>query len=357
MGILIPISEFINYILYSIVSGYVALQFVPNDYKPVSKMSKKTILLTLLGIYICSLGPVAQVISYFSESVGITLATYSVLTDFQVGRSWIITGFLTVTLWITIVLNGSKYIQAILLIAMMLSVGYASHVASLSFWPGILSHSTHFLVITLWTGILIQVAWFSGGQEKWGKFLYWFTPFAVISLVIVFLSGFTLMSYIVEPREYVSSWVLPYGQMLLLKHISVIPLLVFAFINGALLKRVSGSTINPRPWIKAEGLMILITFYFTSIMGTLSPPHEVDFTVKSEGASRWVEWLLGKDIVSSMNIGLSGNVPSMLLIVLSLTFIGMILVSVKKVNPLTAVFFGVSFIFTMYFGLMMSVTI
>lgn len=357
MSILIPISEFINYILYSIVSGYVALQFVPNDYKPVSKLSKKTILLTLLGIYICSLGPVAQVISYFSDSVGITLATYSVLTDFQVGRSWIITGFLTVTLWITIVLNGSKYIQAILLIGMVLSVGYASHVASLSFGTGILTHSTHFLVITLWTGILIQVAWFSSGQEKWGEFLYWFTPFAVISLVIVFISGFTLMSYIVEPREYVSSWVLPYGQMLLLKHISVIPLLVFAFINGVLLKRVSGLTINPRPWIKVEGLIILITFYFTSIMGTLSPPHEIDFTVKSEGASRWVEWLLGKDIVSSMNVGLSGNVPSMLLIVLSLTFIGMILVSVKKVNPLTAVFFGVSFIFTMYFGLMMSVTI
>ncbi|MCM3601778.1 CopD family protein [Robertmurraya korlensis] len=358
MSILIPFVELINYCLYSILAGYIALQFVPNEYKPITKVSKKAILLLLLGIYICSFGPVVQVISYFSDSVGFALATYSVLTDFQVGRAWISTGFLTVFLWLTIVLNGSKYIQAILLLFMVLSVGYASHVASLSFWSGLIAHSAHFLVISLWVGVLIHVAWFSNDQEKWSKFLKWFTPFAVVSLVIIFISGFSLMKYIVEPKDYVSSWVLPYGQMLLLKHISIIPLLIFALINGLLLKRVHGDSLyNPRPWIKAEGLIILITFYFTSIMGTLSPPHDVDFTVKSEGASKWVEWLLGKEIVTTMNVGLKGNFPSILMMVLSLLFIGMIFVSMKRINPLSAVFFGVSFIFTMYFGIMMIVSI
>jgi copper resistance protein D len=54
-------------------------------------------------------------------------------------------------------------------------------------------------------------------------------------------------------------------------------------------------SFNPRPWVKAESFIILIVFYFTSVLGTLSSPHEVDFTVRSEGASKWVEWLLGKD--------------------------------------------------------------
>lgn len=358
MSFLFPFAELINYILYSVLSGYIALQFVPEEYKPVTKVSKKAILLLLLGIYICSLGPVVQVISYFSDSVGLTLATYSVLTDFQVGRAWISTGLLIVLLWLTIVCNGSKYIQAVLLLLMVCSVGYASHVASLSFWPGFIAHSAHFLVISLWVGVLIHVAWFSDDQEKWSKFLKWFTPFAVVSLVIIFISGFTLMNYIVEPVDYVRSWVLPYGQMLLLKHISIIPLLVFAFINGLLLKKIHGVPLyNPRPWIKAEGLIILITFYFTSIMGTLSPPHEVDFTVKSEGASKWVEWLLGKEILTTMNIGLSGNFSSILMMVLSLLFISMIFVSMKRKKILSAVFFGVSFIFSMYFGLMMIISI
>lgn len=358
MGIVIPISEFITYVLYSILSGYVALQFVPSKNKPSSKMSNQWILLTLLGIYIFSLGPVVQVITYFSDSVGFTLATYSVLTDFQVGRAWIITGFLSVVLWITILLKGSKYIQAFLLLLMVLSVGYASHVASLAFWPGLVAHSTHFLVVTLWTGILLHVAWFSSDQIVWSKFLKWFTPLAVLGLMFIFVSGFLLMFYIVEPKDYVSSWVLPYGQMLLLKHISVIPVLFFALINGVLLKKVHDEPIyNPRPWIKAEALFIFITFYFTSVMGTLSPPHEVDFTVKSEGASEWVEWIFGRDISTSMNVGGAVNFNSILLLVLATLFLGRIYVSVKKVKLSAAVFLGISFIFLMYFGLMLSLSI
>ncbi|WP_066054978.1 copper resistance D family protein [Robertmurraya korlensis] len=358
MSFLIAVTELINYILYSVLSGYVALQFVSGDRKPTSKVSKKYILLTLLGIYVCSLGPVAQVISYFSESVGFTLATYSVLTDFQVGRAWIITGFLSVFFWITILLKGSKYIQAILLLLMVLTVGYGSHIASLSFLGGLFAHSTHFLAVTLWTGILIHVAWFSNDMQKWSRFLRWFTPFAIFCLIIIFGSGISLMIYAVEPKYYISSWILPYGQMLLLKHISIIPLLLFAFINGALLKKIQMASIyNPRPWVKAEGIFILIAYYFTSIMGTLSPPHEVDFTVKSEGASEWVEWLLGKEILTSLGIGLRGNSNSMILLVMALLFLVMIYASVKQVKPLAAVFLGISFIFTMYFGLMFSLTV
>ena len=139
----------------------------------------------------------------------------------------------------------------------------------------------HFLIVTLWTGILIQVAWFSKDKQKWSQFLRWFTPFAIVCIIIIGISGLTLMFNVVEPKDYVKSWVLPYGQMLLLKHISIIPVLVFAFINGVLSKKAATiPSFNPRPWIKAESFIILIVFYFTSVLGTLSPPHEVEFTVQ-----------------------------------------------------------------------------
>lgn len=49
------------------------------------------------------------------------------------------------------------------------------------------------------------------------------TPFGIISLIIIFISGLYLMSFVVELKDYVKAWVLPNGQKLLLKHISILP--------------------------------------------------------------------------------------------------------------------------------------
>ncbi|ALC90664.1 hypothetical protein AM500_13375 [Bacillus sp. FJAT-18017] len=358
MEFLITISEFGTYLCFAILAGYVALQYVTEEYKPQTSISKKTILLSILGIYIFSFGPAALTISYFEDAVGLTTATYSVITDFQVGRAWLIIGFMAVLLWITILLNGTRHIQALLLFIMVLAVGYSSHVASLSFWYGLFAHSAHFLMVILWSGILIHVAWFSKDDSKWNKFLKWFTPFAIGSIAVIFISGLVLMFFVVKPDEYVNSWVLPYGQMLLLKHIGIIPILAFAYINGILARKtISTQSFNPRPWVKAECLTIFIVFYFTSVLGTLSPPHEVEFTVVSEGASRWLEWLLGKDILTTANIALTTNASSILLLITTLLFLVLIFLSFKKVKPAVGVFFAISFIASMYFFLMLSLTL
>lgn len=358
MSVAVPLAEVVTYLLFSILIGNTALQFISEKKKPKTYISKKTLLLSSLGIYIFTFGPVAQTISYFSDDVGLTLAAYSVLTDFQVGRAWIVIGFMSVFLWMTLLLNGSKYLQALWLLLMVFAIGYSSHVASLSFWNGFIAHSIHFLMVTLWTGILIHVAWFSSDEKKWPLFLRWFTPFAMINLMILLISGFALMFYVVEPKDYVNSWVLPYGQMLLLKHLSIIPLLVFAFLNGVLTRKsLRVSSFDPRPWIKGESIIIFLVFCFTSVLGTLSPPHEVEFTVQSEGASIWVEWLLGTDIPSVNNVHLTPNFLSLFLLANSLLFLALIVISFKKVKPYIAILFGMSFVFALYFGLMISLSI
>lgn len=50
MGVLIPIAEFGNYFLFSILMGHVALQFVPEDKKPKTNIPKPVLLLSTLGI-------------------------------------------------------------------------------------------------------------------------------------------------------------------------------------------------------------------------------------------------------------------------------------------------------------------
>ena len=166
------------------------------------------------------------------------------------------------------------------------------------------------------------------------------------------------MIFVVEPKDYVKAWVLPYGQMLLLKHISIIPILIFALINGILSRKsIKLPSFNPRPWIRGESIIIFIVFYFTAVMGTLSPPHEVEFTVTSEGASKWVEWLLGKNILSTLQMQFSPSFQSVLLIVLSILFLLLILFSFKQRKPIIAITFGVIFIIAIYMGLMLSLSI
>ena len=45
------------------------------------------------------------------------------------------------------------------------------------------------------------------------------------------------MSFLVKFENYPDSWMLPYGQTLLFKHLLIIPLLVYAIINSLFVKK------------------------------------------------------------------------------------------------------------------------
>ncbi|OIK11839.1 CopD family protein [Bacillus sp. MUM 13] len=359
MDVLLPLSHLINYLLFAFLAGHIALKFVPKEKKPKTAVPKPALLLSALGIMICTFMPVLEVIRYFADNSGFTSVLLSVITDFQVGRAFLATGFSGALLWLTIQLRGSKYLEAFWLLIMIAAQGYASHVASLSFWTGFASHSVHFFMISLWGGILLHISFFVKGENNWQAFLRWFTPFAILSLVLIFSSGLVLMFKIVEPREYFMSWALPYGQMLLLKHISIIPVLAFAFINGFLAKKAEREkTFNPVPWVKAETILLLAVFSFTAIMGTLSPPHDPDITVTTEGASKWASFLIGKEIAAPISVHLNMSYQGVFLFLISFLFLAMIMESFrKKTSALLGLLFGLCFIASLYFGIMLDITL
>lgn len=336
MNILVIVTEIINYILFSFLVGYVALQFVPESQKPTIIIRKMALLFATLGIIICTFGPVLKIIMYFSGDVGAKVATISVLTDFKVGKAWMFLAFTATLLGITFYKEGSKYLQAIFLLAMIMAVGSAGHVASLSYWTGFISHSIHFLAATFWVGVLLQVGWFAKDNRNWSAFLRWFSPMAIGSLVLVIGSGFILMFKVVEPAQYVNAWSIPYGQMLLLKHISIIPVLAYAFINGVLAKKASRSpTFNPKPWIKVESILLLVVFSFTGVMGTLPPPYEA--------------------LASNHLVSFAPSVQGVVLVAMSLLFICMILVSFyRKAPAFLGLLFSIGFIASLYIGWMMN---
>ncbi len=353
MKLLIHFTDFGTYLFFSMLVGYVVLQFVPESKKPTIQIPRPLLLICTLGIIIFTFIPMLSLILFFADSVGLVPAASSVLTSFQIGQGWLFITVFAVFLWLTIYLERSKYLQSFWLILMMIAIGYGSHVSTQSFVVGILSHSTHFLMVTIWVGVLLQVSWFSKDKEHWSEFLQWFTPLAIVCMVNIFATGFVIM-FTIE-KDYLNGWGTPYGRILLLKHISIIPVLMFAMINGILSKKVTTMPLfDPRKWLKGEAVILLFVFYFTAVLGTLSPPYEMVYAEKTAVSPTWVEWLLAKNILFPLEIEFEPTYLSILLIISAFLFLLLIMISYKRINPIFAIGLSFCFIITLYAGLMFS---
>jgi len=345
-------SETVLYLCFSILVGGIILEFVPENYKPTIVIPRAVYFLSILGILFASIGPVVQVIYYFVEALGFRQTLESVLYDFEVGKAWMFTSWVGIILYFTILFKQSKYVQAILTLLLVVAVGYSSHAASLSFWAGLASHTIHFLGVAVWTGILLIVSFFSKDSHKWGKFLSWFTPLAILCIIFITISGFFTMKLVVEPKEYISSWMLPYGQALIIKHLLIIPLLVIALINGVLMKKQSA---NPSPsvfkWIKAESLFVTLIFIVTGTLSIQSPPHDIETMVKTEGYSSLYQWFhpyLTNGLIT-LNVDLSfifGVVLAVILLIL------MVFSFTRRNSVLGSILFGLFFVFIAYIAFM-----
>ncbi|XQY93124.1 copper resistance D family protein [Metabacillus sp. HB246100] len=355
----IPLSQYVSYMLYAYLVGYVVLQFVPQTNKPSINVSKRSLLLSILAIIILTFLPVIQVITFFATDGVFSLTAYSILTEFQIGIAWLYGSFFAILLWMTIYVNGSKYVQATFLLIMILAVGYSSHASSLNLWSGLFSHSIHFLVVTIWVGVLLHVVWIGKETTNWYGFLKWFTPLSICLVIITIVTGVLLMLFVMKPADYFDSWVLTYGQVLLLKHISIVPIMAFAFINGFLVKKTKlSSDFNPLKWVQAETVILMIVFFITGILGTLPPPHQVNTTLLQEGPAFWIEGLIGQKIQAPFHVQLVASFEGILLFIIGILFLSMIIMSFyKKANPYLALGFGLAFILATYIGLMFSIGI
>ena len=157
---------------------------------------------------------------------------------------------------------------------MIVGVSWSSHASSINQFFGGLSHILHFTAVSVWVGILFVVSWFSTNHNNWLKFLNWFTPIAMSCFVGTIISGLILMNLVIT--DYTNSWLFPYGQALLIKHLLIIPLLMYAIINGILVKRKvkRDPNFNPRFWARIETIIILLIFSVTAVLGQQAPPKE-----------------------------------------------------------------------------------
>ncbi|MFE7064549.1 copper resistance D family protein [Sutcliffiella sp. NPDC057660] len=356
------ISETILYLCFSILMGSFILYAVPERYRPSIYVPRNVMLLATGGIAILSFTPLAILVLYLYKDIGIWNTLQSVLFTFEVGKAWVITYFIATFLFIFIVWFDIRkralfaFIGIAFTLVLILALGYASHASSYDPITGFLTHSTHFTAVTVWVGILFVVGWKSTNYANWLSFLKWYTPLSILCLSVTILSGLYLMNFVIDYEFYTNSWMLTYGQTLLLKHILVLPLLAYAFINGIFIKNTlrKQSAFDPRPWTKAEGIIIGFIFAATAALGQQSPPHETDIT-KDTVSTLFTYFYQGK-YTENMILGLEMSLTSVLLLICATTFFVLMIYSfIKKAGPLLTFILGVFLIISSYLTILVSI--
>jgi putative copper export protein len=160
-----------------------------------------------------------------------------------------------------------------------------------------------------------------------------------------------------ELSDYVSVTAISYGQTLLIKHIAILPLLAFAFINSFLIrKRLKNDPFyNPLPWAKLESIIVLVVFSITGALGQASPPHELSSMLRAEGASKLFSFFHPGQI--KFPIEFTPGIISITLFLLAIFFLALVIVTfIKKAPKALALLMSLLFILTGYIGFMLSIS-
>ncbi|MBM6617970.1 copper resistance D family protein [Bacillus suaedaesalsae] len=356
------LSEVLLYLCISIVMGTFLLQIVSSEQRPVLEVPRAVVLGSIIGVAIFSFHPVLRLIILLAEDYELFVTIQSVLFSFEVGKAWLLSLFISIVFFLYYSLIDVKKEYAYIVIGVIFSVllvvaqGWSSHASTLSTF-GFALHTIHFLAVSAWVGILLVVSWFARGKENWLPFLQWFSPLAIVCLLTVLLSGFFLMKLVVLPSEYSNSWALSYGQSLLIKHLFIVPLLAYAFINSMLVRKKIKQIedFNPTPWSRVESIILLLVFSATAALGQQSPPHSINESLLIDGPSPLFLFFYNGDIdkiSGTLEFGFYG----VFLILVSLLFLSLIIISfMKRISPWLTAVFSVLFVFTSYLSFMLSV--
>lgn len=360
----IYLSESLLYLCFSIMMGVFIIQFIPERFKPDIQVSKRVVQLAILGVVLFSVAPVIRIILFLYEDIGLIMTIQNVLGGFEVGKAWNFTVILSIFFYLFVSIFPvlkKRLLSAISLVftlALIVALGWASHSASLTVYSGFIFHTLHFLAVTVWIGILLTVGWFSKNQNNWLRFLQWYTPVAASCFLIIAGSGIYMMTLVIDVNEYMDAWMVSYGQALLMKHLSIIPVLFFAFMNGFWMKRKlrRQEPINPLPWLKLESVLLFITFVLTGILGQQEPPHSIKITLSGNGPSPIFDYFYSGIIEPAMHLEFGYSTISILFLTAAVWFLSMIVYCFRKGTSAAATFLmGLFCAISIYFGLMSSI--
>ncbi|NIK74904.1 putative copper resistance protein D [Paenibacillus castaneae] len=362
---MIYVSEGLLYICFAILTGALILRIVPENRRPTVHVPDGLLLACVIAIPILSFVPIHQLALLFTKDFDMSYGAVlkSILLDINSGKAWLWTAIgsagLAFLLGLKSFRNDKHMPKVALFVTLLLIVwlGYASHASALYGLKGLITHAAHFLAVSVWIGILFVISWFSKDQANWPAFLKWFSPVAIVSVLITLIAGILLMSF--TTSNYVEAWILPYGQTLLIKHLLIVPLLVFAYTNGFKYKKLADrdSSFNPKRWLQAESIFALLVLAATSVLGRQAPPHTVKETLQTVAPSPLFTALYKGQFSPDITLHFTLYLESILMFAAAaLMVIGLIwMYNSKRLIP--ALIMGMFIAVFGYFGLMFSIAL
>lgn len=359
--IFIVISQILLYLCFSILAGIFILLLVPSKYRPDIKIPMHTLPIFIIMIPVLTFFPVLDIALFLAPRMGkdIFESLQIVLTAYTIGIAWSFTLLVSSLLLLLITLEKSirKNISASLgllfTFGLILTVAWTSHASSMDPVRGIIGDFIHLTAVSVWVGIILIVGWCSLNHKNWLEFLNWFSKVAIGCLVATALSGLFLMDVMVD--SYTNSWIVSYGQGLLLKHLFILPLLFYALVNGLIVKFsiTKDPTFNPTFWIRVEGIILFVIFTITAHFSQQPPPHGNYLT--SAEVSPLFQLFHNNSIDSGSTITLAMSLNTLCFFLLSILFIVLMVLSFfNKASIMVSVLFSCLFVTSIYLMIMVT---
>lgn len=360
MPVLVVLSQTFLYICFSVLMGSFLVGLAPSTYRPAFMRSRRLLAICTVGIPLFAFLPVLQVILYMAPRVGVAESFFSVLTSFTIGKAWGWTFVLSIGLLLVVLvvkeLESTPFniTGVVITFLSIMTIAWSSHASSVEPLAGFIGDAVHLLAVSIWTGILGVVSWRSTNTANWRSFLTWFTPVAALCFVATMGSGLLMMDVLID--GYVASWVSPYGQGLLVKHLFIIPLLFYACINGLWMysRLKSDPGFNPKPWAQLESVLIFIIFAITAAFSQLSPPSG------NSGAdpAKLFMLLYDGEIPPTAVVQLDWNAIGVLLLLLATACGALLTMAVVKQAPrFMALLLSCALVLILYLAMMASVVV
>ncbi|WP_144509806.1 copper resistance D family protein [Bacillus sp. FJAT-22090] len=361
---LTTISEALLYMCFALLMGSYIFTLFPADLKPKIVVPKTAKIWAVAGIILFSFMPLLDLVIFLYDDYGLFQSLKSIIFTFEVGKSWLFMAIITLILGLYIYFFDRKtaaiysIVGIILLFVLIGGVGWSSHASSIYPVRGFLTHFTHFASVVIWVGVLMVISWFSTNTENWLRFLKWFHIVALYCFSIVIITGLSLMTFSMEWSAYPDSWMLSYGQSLLIKHLLIIPLIGYAFINGIVMKKKlqKDADFDPRPWTRIEFFIILLIFTATAALSQQSPPSNLAHILSSEGISPLFALFYDGAVQPSLNVQFTPEFDGVLLgFVAFLFLIVSILSFFKKMPPIFSFIMSILVVISAYLAILLSV--
>ncbi|MCR8845002.1 CopD family protein [Paenibacillus sp. SC116] len=352
---MLTITEAALYVCFAILIGGLFLYSLPERMRPTYTLPTYLLTGSSLLIGLLSFVPLISIVEFLAEQSGQQFSLFRFILTSDMGIQWLTLCLAAILLAVFTQLidvkasKGAAITGFVWSLLLSVLIAWTSHASSVDAIGGFLAHWIHFVGVCLWFGILLIVSWLTTSETRWNTFLNWYSPLAIGCMTAITAAGLILMEYITP--TYWDSWLLPYGQALLLKHLLYAVLISLAFINGFLLRKRMHIK-----WLRAETIIVVVILLVTAFMTHSASPRDVAQVLQTDGVSQWFDLLHQGNWSSNWRVGLAFNSYTILLSFMAMLFIAlMVMAYQKKQSPFVFITIGCLAVITVFIAVLISI--